>query len=128
MPIPHEVTKDFFAPYEDPIFPTEEFARSHTDQMQNRVNDLLYLFNLLDAAFGRRDNQSRNSNQPNESAQSESSNGQATVSMQNGRASFNLPNFNRVREGVLNHWLENQRNTDQEGQQQNQTESRPLDL
>ena len=64
MPIPHEVTKEFFVPTEDLPFFDPPTNQNDPGQMQQRVNDLLYLFNLLDTAFGRRNNQNENNSPP----------------------------------------------------------------
>ena len=114
MPIPHEVTKEFFVPTDDfPLF--EENIESNSEQIDNRINDLIQLFNLLDAAFGRNNNNANNNDESSENTESdkstETSNDSANESTENGNLHFNLPNLNRIREGVLQHYLENQRNS-----------------
>ena len=124
MPIPHEVTKEFFAPMEDiPLF--EENIESNSEQIANRINDLMQLFNLLDAAFGRNNNTNNNDESSNtESTESdkssETSNEPIYESTENGNPHFNLPNFNRIREGVLHHYLENQRNSQTDNNRNNE--------
>lgn len=50
MPVPHEVTREFFIPTEDNPFLENQAA---AQPIEERIGDLLFLFNLLDAAFGR---------------------------------------------------------------------------
>ena len=110
MPIPHEVTKDFFVPMDDfPLF--EENTESNNEQIANRINDLMQLFNLLDAAFRRNNNDTNNDNNNNNensntentetNKSSETSNEPANENTENSNSHFNFPNLNRIREEVL---------------------------
>lgn len=66
MPIPHEVTKQFFIPTEDMTFMGEDFAINNNDNIEQRINDLFLLFNLFDTAFGQRNQESTsNTNEEN---------------------------------------------------------------
>lgn len=52
MPVPHEVTKEFFIPTEDEsIFGNEN--QNAAQSIEERIGNLLFLFNLIDATFGR---------------------------------------------------------------------------
>ena len=141
MPIPHEVTKEFFFPDDDmPLFGNELFQNNNnntSEQMANAMNDLLHLFNLLDAAFGRNTNHNNTNNQSESNTESENINEsndkesettneseEQTENSESGNTMFNTPNFDRVREGILNRWFENQGNEQHEVQQQNNFENR----
>lgn len=144
MPIPHEVTKEFFVPEDDlPFFGNELFQNNNntSEQMANAMNDLMHLFNLLDAAFGRNNNQNNqnNTNQSEGNTNSESENinesndkdtettnesEEQTENSENEDSMFNTPNFDRVREGILNRWLGNQGNEQHEVQEPNNFENR----
>lgn len=141
MPIPHEVTKEFFVPDDDmPLFGNELFQNNNnntSEQMANAMNDLLHLFNLLDAAFGRNTNHNNTNNQSESNTESENINEsndkesettneseEQTENSESGNTMFNTPNFDRVREGILNRWFENQGNEQHEVQQQNNFENR----
>ena len=68
MPIPHEVTKQFFIPTEEMTFMGEDFAINNNDNIEQRINDLFLLFNLFDSAFGQRNRESTsNTNEENSS-------------------------------------------------------------
>lgn len=51
MPVPHEVTREFFIPTDDGSYFAND-AQNAAQQIEQRINDLLFIFNLLDATRG----------------------------------------------------------------------------
>lgn len=64
MPIPHQVTKEFFIPSDDLSLLENEIA-TNPESARQRLNDLLFLFSLIDSAFDR-DNGEDNISRPQE--------------------------------------------------------------
>lgn len=64
MPIPHQVTNEFFIPSDDLALLENEIT-TNPESARQRLNDLLFLFSLIDSAFDR-DNGEDNMSIPQE--------------------------------------------------------------
>lgn len=126
MPLPHEVSKEFFVPDEDLPFFGADLMQNTNEQIANRINDLLHLFNMLDAAFGRNNNANNNNNESQNSESNAETETDKTVenspesSNENSEENntFNIPDFNFAHEGTSTQ-QDNQHDSDDDFENRN---------
>ena len=87
MPIPHEVSKQFFIPSEDLPFMGNDLSIDNNDSIEQRINDLFVLFNLFDRAFGRQNNnEGINGSTNNENTENQNDNSESSETINENRS------------------------------------------
>lgn len=129
MPIPHDLTTEYFVESSDLqfnlTFAGENVERHNDVSAEQRVNDVIQLMNMIYQAFGRVTSQNQETSNSNSTEQSENSNEQQTENSDSSEQRSGLFNLGRLDTDALDFLLMRQRMRAQrhENLQQTQVEN-----